>query len=146
MAASKLTEQDIRIFLMDKKELNPLLRGVRWSPDDIDQAISRCVDFYNETPPFVDSHVPSGFPYRYTLLVGVSGHLLRSASINEGSNQLDYSADGVTVQDKNKADIFAKLGDMLWAEFKDKVTNIKIAANVSLAFGNSPSELSYVAR
>lgn len=146
MAASKLTEQDIRLFLMDKKELNPLLRGVRWSAEDIDQAIQRCVDYYNETPPFVDAQIPSSFPYRYTLLMGVSGHLLRSASINEANNQLTYTADGVTIQDKDKAELFGKLGSMLWDEFKGKVTDIKVSINIGLAYGSSASELSYVAR
>jgi hypothetical protein len=146
MAATKLDEASIRLFLMDKKELNPLLRGVRWSAEDIDQAIQRCVDYYNETAPFVSEFSPDTFPYRYTLLMGVSGHLLKSASINEANNQLNYSADGVTIQDKDKAEIFAKLGSLLWEEFKDKITTIKISANVSLAFGGMPSELSYVAR
>ena len=146
MSTAKLDEASIRMFLMDKKELNPLLRGVRWSTDDIDQAINRCVDFYNETPPFINSFSPSTFPYRYTLLIGVAGHLLKSASINEASNELQYAADGVTVQDKDKADVFAKLGSMFWDEFKDKVTNVKVANNISAAFGSAPSELILVAR
>src|SRR5579859_5690061 len=117
MAATKLSEQDIRLFLMDKKELNPLLRGVRWTTEDIDSAINRCVDFWNETPPFINPLSPACFPFRYTLLIGVSGHLLKSASINEASNQLQYTADGITVLDKDKAEIFAKLGGMFWDEF-----------------------------
>lgn len=144
--ASKLTETEIRIFLMDKKELNPLLRGVRWTTEDIDSAITRCVDFWNETPPFINAIAPHQFPYRYTLLAGVAGHLLKSASINEANNQLQYAADGITVLDKDKAEIFAKLGGMFWDEFKDKVTNMKIAQNLSQAFGSDNSELMYVAR
>lgn len=146
MATPKLDEAAIRIFLMDKKELNPLLRGVRWSTEDIDGAVNRCVDYYNETPPFIGATTPGCFPYRYTLLVGVSGHLLRSASINEASNQLDYSADGVSVQDKDKAEIFMKIGNMYWQEFTDKVLTIKMTVNLSNAFGSNHSELQYMAR
>ena len=145
MAANRLSEQDVRIFLMDKKELNPLLRGVRWDSNDIDGAVQRCVDFWNETPPLINYQTASTFPYRYTLLIGVAGHLLKSASINEASNQLQYTADGITVQDKDKAEIFAKLGTSFWDEFKDKVNNMKIAQNIGSAFGDSPSELIYVA-
>jgi hypothetical protein len=145
MAATKLDETSIRLFLMDRKELNPLLRGVRWDSPDIDGAIARCCDYFNETPPFVVSYNPINFPYRYTLLLGVAGHLLKSASINEASNQLDYAADGITIQDKNKAEIFAKLGGLMWDEFKEKVQAIKIAANVGMAFGTEFSELIYVA-
>ena len=143
---AKLTQEDVRLFLMDRKELNPLLRGVRWNTDDIDGAINRCADYYNETPPFISTVSANNFPYRYTLLVGVSGHLLKSASINEASNQLQYNADGITVQDKDKAEIFAKLGGMFWDEFKDKVQNIKIAQNIGQAFATDYSELIYVAR
>ena len=146
MAASPLTEQDIRIFLMDRKELNPLLRGVRWNSEDIDQAVRRVVDYFNETPPYSMTVSANGFPYRYTLLVGVAGHLLRSASINEASNQLNYSADGVSVQDKDKAEIFMRVGNMYWEEFKDKTANIKVTQNLSNAFGATPSELQYLAR
>ena len=146
MAIPSLTEQQIRIFLMDKKELNPLLRGVRWSTEDINEAINRVVDYYNETPPFINSYNANNFPHRYSLLLGVSGHLLKSASINEASNQLEYSADGVTVQDKNKADIFSRLGSAMWEEFKEKVINLKVAQNISQAFGDVNSELVYVAR
>ena len=99
MAASKLTESSIRTFMMDKKELNPLLRGVRFSTEDIDQAVNMCVAYYNETPPLIGSLTPATFPFIFTLLLGVSGHLLRSAAINEASNELQYAADGVTVQD-----------------------------------------------
>ena len=146
MATAKLDDSAIRMFLMDKKELNPLLKGVRWSTEDVDGAIQRCVDFYNDTPPFIAPQRPETFPFKYVLLVGVAGHLLRSAAINEASNQLDYSADGVTVQDKNKADIFLRMGNAYWQEFTDKVGQIKVTVNLSGAFGTIPSELQYMAR
>ena len=146
MAAPRLTDKDIRIFLMDKKELNPLLRGVRWSDEDIDQAIQRVVDYFNDTPPYSITLTANSFPLRYTLLVGVAGHLLRSASINEASNQLNYSADGMSVQDKDKAEIFMRIGGLYWDEFKEKVLNIKVTQNLSNAYGGTPSELSYMAR
>lgn len=146
MASSTITEADIRLFMMDKKELNPLLRGVRWDTEEIDNALQRVVDYFNETPPFSITFTAGGFPYRYTLLLGIAGHLLRSAAINEASNQLSYSADGVTVQDKDKAEIFSRLGNAYWQEFQEKVANIKVAQNISNAFGATPSELQYMAR
>ena len=146
MATPKLTETNLRIFMMDRKELNTLLRGVRWDTKDIDEAINMCVSYYNGTPPFVDYQTSTTFPYTWLLLTGVSAHLLKSASINEASNQLNYSADGVSVQDKDKAEIFSRIGGAMWDEFKSKVQDIKISVNVSLAFGSSPSELSYMIR
>jgi hypothetical protein len=145
MATSTITSDDIRIFMMDKKELNPLLRGVRFSDDDISRAINMVVDCYNSTPPFINPKTPGSFPYRYLLLIGVAGHLLKSASINQANNELTYSANGVSVDDNNKAEIFGRIGMQLWGEFKEMVTNIKVAQNISAAYGSETSELIYVA-
>ena len=131
---------------MDKPELNPLIRGVKWDAQDIDQAMQRVVDYFNETAPFSIVLNTRYFPYRYTLLIGVAGHLLRSASISDAVNQLDYSADGVSIQDRNKADIFMRIGNMFWEEFKEKVLMIKVEQNMNNCFGSSPSELQYMAR
>ena len=146
MATGKVTAEDVRMFMMDKPELNPLLRSVRWSQEEIDKALIMSVSYYNETPPLVGGYSIETFPYRYTLLTGAAGYLLKSAAINEASNQLTYSAAEVTVDDKNKAEIFSRMGADFWAEFKDKVLNIKAAQNIAACFGSETSELIYVAR
>ena len=146
MATARITEKDVRMFMMDKPELNPLLRGVRWSPEEIDAAVVHAVSFYNESPPLIDSFTVETFPWRYTLLLGVVGHLLRSASINEASNNIAYSLDNVSVNDKDKADIFLRMGNGYWDEFKSSVMNIKVSKNISLAFGDIPSEYQRIAR
>ena len=146
MATARITEKDVRLFCMDKAELNPLLRGVRWSPEDIDAAIIHTISYYNESPPFIEVWSAETFPWRYMLLLGVAGHLLRSASINEASNQLDYSLDGVSIQDKNKAGIFLQLGNGYWEEYKKMVQDIKVAKNIAMAFGGQSSELQRMAR
>ena len=140
MATSKVTEKDVRMFLMDKPELNPLLRGARWSPEEIDHAIVMVVSYYNETPPHVDTYTAENFPYQYTLLLGVAGYLLKSAAINEASNELSYQVDGVAVNDKDKAEIFLKLGTQYWTEFQTAIQNTKVSKNVSAAFGSATSE------
>ena len=146
MATAKLTNDQVRLFLMDRKELNSLIKGVRWSDPEIDAAINMCVDYWNSTPPFINTQNAATFPFRWLLLTGVAGWLLRSAAINEASNQLDYSADGITVQDKNKAEIFLNIGNMYWKEFQEKVVNIKVTQNLAGAYGTTPSELQYMAR
>ena len=147
MATPKITEKDIRIFMMDKPELNPLLRGVRWSPEEIDAALVHTVSMFNESPPNTGTYYTiEGFPWRYTLLLGAAGHLLRSASINEASNNLAYQLDGVSVNDKDKAEIFLKLGNQYWQEFKDQVTALKVQENLSMAFGSMESEHRILAR
>lgn len=137
MAAALLTDKDIRIFLMDKPELNPLLNGVRWSAEDIDSAVVNVISYFNSVPPATgNSYTAESFPYRYCLLIGVTGHLLRSAAINEASNQFDYVSDGVSVQDKNKAPVFASMGNSYWEEFRSQVREIKVNQAMHQLYGS----------
>lgn len=141
MATGRLTEKDIRMFLLDKPELNPLLRGLKWGSEEIEAAMIMTVSYFNETPPPTgQSYTVETFPFSYAYLIGVSGHLLRSASINDAVNNLNYSLDGVQVNDKDKAEIFARLGQQYWEEYKQMVVNIKTTQNVAAAYGNMNSE------
>lgn len=145
MSTAIVTEQGIRLFMMDKPELNPLLDGVRWSAEEIEFAGITVVDYYNTiSPPTGNSFTIENFPYRYLYLIGVCGMLLRGAAINQASNQLTYSADGVTVADNDKAEIFTQMGNQFWAEFKATAEQTKINENISGAFGSISSE--YVLR
>jgi len=146
MATTKISSQDIRIYTMDKAELNTLLRGVRWSSEEIDSAIVMTISYYNESPPLIDSYSAETFPYRYALLMGVTGYLLKSAAINEASNNLTYNIDGVTVNDKDKSDIFLRMGQQYWEEYKGMVQNFKVTKNIGAAFGGVSSELQRMAR
>jgi hypothetical protein len=141
MATAKITEGDIRRFLLDKPEANTLISGVRWSPEDIDKACVDVVDAYNSIPPpigFVSS--VETFPFRYLLIIGVAGYLLRGAAVSEASNQLTYTAEGVQVADRDRAQIFTELGNSLWKEFIDMTKQIKISQNVNALLGSTGSE------
>lgn len=145
MATGILTEKDVRLFLMDKPELNPLLRGVRWTPEEIEAAMFYAVSFFNESMPATVAYTIESFPFKFALLSGTVGHLLRSAAINEASNNITYSLDGVQVNDKDKAAIFTQMGNQYWDEFKLAVKEIKISQNVSAAFGSRGSEFMRIA-
>ena len=129
------------MFLLDKPEANTLLDGVRWSDEDIDEAVGHVIDAYNCIPPsigFVSS--VEDFPLRYLLLIGVSGHLLRGAAVGEASNNLNYSAEGVQVQDRDKAQSFMDLGNGFWKEFMEMAKQVKISQNVNALLGSYGSE------
>jgi hypothetical protein len=147
MAQSIITPEEIRMFLLDRAELNPLLLGIRFTSEMIEQAIVNTVDYFNLlNPPTMNMYTVENFPYRSLLLLGGAGYLLRSAAINEASNQLSYSSDGVQVNDKDKAQIFLSLGNSLWDEFKQMATNIKININVAQVYGVKHSEYIYRVR
>lgn len=147
MATGRLTEKDIRLFLMDRPELNSLLRGVRWSPEEIESALTYCVGYFNESSPSTGhSYTIESFPFQFAWLTGTAGHLLRSAAINEVSNNISYQLDGVQVNDKDKGELFARMGQQYWDEFKLMSSNIKMQQNVAAAYSGISSEFGQLAR
>lgn len=143
MSNTVITPEEIRIFLMDTPELNPLLRGIKFSPEEIDQASIHTIDYFNTIPPLTGMYTLESFPHRYLLLMGATGHLLRSASINQAINQLDYNVDGVQVNDYAKATLFSQLGTQFWQEFQQLAQNVKINQNIAAAFGSVGSEYKF---
>lgn len=144
MATTIITPDEIRIFMQDKPEMNPLLAGVRFDDKMIDRACVNVIDAFNTMlPPNGASYTVENFPYRYLLLMGVTGYLLKGAAINEASNNFTYAVDGVQINDKDKAQIFSSLGKEFWDEFKQTAKDIKIAQNVGSCFGTTYSEYSY---
>jgi hypothetical protein len=144
MATPILTSEEVRLFLQDRSELNPLLLGVRFTPEMIDQAMVNTVDYYNlMNPPTGIMYSVEEFPYRSLLLLGTAAYLLRSGAINEAANQLTYSADGVQVNDKDKAQIFMSMSQALQQEFKELGQQIKMNQNISQIYGVKHSEYVY---
>lgn len=144
MATPILTAEEVRLFLQDRKELNPLILGVRFTPEMIEQAMINTVDYYNlMNPPTGVMYSIETFPYRAILLLGTAAYLLRSGAINEAANSLSYAADGVQVNDKDKAQIFTSLGDMLHAEFKELGQQVKMNQNIAQIYGVKHSEYIY---
>lgn len=141
MAASILTEKELRLFSCDKPDVNTLVDKVRWSPEEIEQAVINVIDCFNIlTPPTSHSYTAESFPSRYLLVMGVWGYLLRGAAIGEASNHLTYSAAGVSVDDRDKASEFAQMGKMLWDEFTEKAQAMKLSQSINKVYGNKGSE------
>lgn len=144
MATPIITTKEIRIFLMDKPELNPLIGGLKFDDIEIEQACINVIDHFNASIPQTGNNYSiENFPSRYILLTGVAGYLMRSASINEAVNQFDYSVEGVSVQDKNKAPLFQQIGNQMWEEYKEMAKNLKTSINVAGLFGSFHSEYNW---
>lgn len=129
---AKITVGDVRTFLLDKPELNTLIDGIKFTDEMIDRACYFVVDAFNCIPPPTTflSRVED-FPLRYLLLIGVSGHLLRGAAVGEAVNTLNYSAENISVADRDKAQLFTELGNSFWKEFMELAKNIKISQNTN---------------
>jgi hypothetical protein len=144
MATPILTSEEIRLFLQDRKELNPLLLGIRFTTEMIEQAMINTVDYYNlMNPPTGVMYSVEEFPFRSLLLLGAASYLLRSGAINEAANQLSYSADGVQVNDKDKAQIFMSLAQAMQQDFKELGQQIKMNQNIAQVYGTKYSEYIY---
>jgi hypothetical protein len=144
MATPILTAEEVRLFLQDRAELNSLLLGIRFTPEMIEQAMINTVDYYNlMNPPTGTMYSIENFPYRSLLLLGAAAYLLRSGAINEAANQLSYSADGVQINDKDKAQIFMSLAENLQKDFKELGQQIKMNQNIAQIYGVKHSEYIY---
>jgi hypothetical protein len=144
MSASILTGEEVRLFLQDREELNPLLLGIRFTPEMIEQAMINTVDYYNlMNPPTGIMYTIETFPYRALLLLGTASYLLRSGAINEAANSLSYAADGIQVNDKDKAQIFMSLAQNLQQDFKELGQQIKMNQNIAQIYGVKHSEYIY---
>jgi hypothetical protein len=143
MASPILTSEEVRLFLQDRQELNPLILGVRFTSEMIEQAMINTVDYYNLMNPPTGMYTVETFPYRSLLLLGSAAYLLRSGAINEAANNLSYAADGVQINDKDKAQIFMSLAQNLQEEFKELGQQIKINHNISQIYGTVHSEYIY---
>lgn len=144
MANPILTSEEVRLFMQDREELNTLLLGIRFTPEMIEQAMINTVDYYNlMNPPLGLMYSLENFPYRSLLLLGTASYLLRSGAINEAANQLSYAADGVQVNDKDKAQIFMSLAKDMQTEFKELGQQIKMNQNIASVYGVKHSEYIY---
>jgi len=144
MANPILTSEEVRLFMQDREELNTLLLGIRFTPEMIEQAMINTVDYYNlMNPPIGVMYSLENFPYRSLLLLGTASYLLRSGAINEAANQLSYAADGIQVNDKDKAQIFMSLAKDMQQDFKELGQQIKMNQNVAAVYGVKHSEYIY---
>lgn len=144
MSAPAITEKDIRLFVMDKPELNTLICGNKWSSEAIESAMITAIDMFNIIPPPTSyNYTIESFPSRGLLLLGTTAMLLKGAAIYEAVNELSYSAAGVSIDDHNKAQIYTALGKELWDEFKELAQQVKVSQNAAQCYGTKNSEYRY---
>lgn len=130
-----VTENDIWNFLMDKPEGNLLLGEFEFGEEDLKNAMESLVSKWNETRPHVGTYTIETFPYKYNYTLGVSAQLLRSAAIRFGRNELNYSTQGGSVDDQNKAPMYIKLAAELSGEFNEWMRSEKAAINIAAIGG-----------
>ena len=126
---------------MDRPELNTLVDKVRWDSETIEQAMINVVDKFNIiTPPNRHPYSVENFPSRYLMVIGVWSYLLKGAAIGEASNNLTYSAAGVQINDRDKAEIFLAIAKDLNDEFIALSKDFKLTQSINKVYGTKGSE------
>lgn len=136
-----ITTQQVREFIRDLPGENTLVQGIRFTDNMIEGAMRMAVAYYNEMPPYVGTYTVENFPAEYALMYGTLGQLLKGAAIGEASNAMQYSVDGVSVNDREtRMQLFQSIGNQFWSEFVDHAKSLKMSKQLANAFGVSHSE------
>jgi len=103
---------EVRLHMRDSSPADNLWLGVQEFDDaEIAYAITRPIEYWNEAPPPLDFNFnTSNFPWRYNWLNGAVATLYEMASLHYARTHMQYSAGGVQIDDKNRAQEYAKIG------------------------------------
>jgi hypothetical protein len=131
---------EIRLAMRDKCSIdNFLLDTVEYTDTEIAWAIRRPIDYWNATNPRMRrfEYNAANFPFRYYWLEATVAELLRVAGLNYERNDLRYSASGLSVEDKRKAEFYLGVGDKVMKEFQRWVLQTKVSLNKSQAYSTN---------
>ena len=139
-----LTIAEIRMELRDAcAEQNYLIDDLEFDDSQIAYCLRKPIDEFNERYQPKTNYSPKNFPHRFHWSRAVVAYLLEIASRGYARNHLDYAAGGVTVQDKNKASVYASLSTALLAEWREFIKERKLELNIEGGFGNLGSGYNY---
>lgn len=132
-----ITAMDVRLALMDTSaEANQLLDDLEFSDMMIYNAIERCIDEWNETPPALARRFDAtSFPYREHLIKGAVGYLMQAIAYRYTRNRMQYSAAGLSLDSSDKGPQYIQLAQMARQEWKNFIAAKKTEHNMSECFG-----------
>ena len=136
--ASYITEEDVRMFLLDRSiEDNGLDLDLSFSHEEIAEAMRRCAREFNSIPPRISSVSPESLPNDTNLFLdGIAEQLYLSKVANMARNDFDYTAGGVTTNiEAKRLKHFTDLIQLHRQRFRDTATSIKVQYNWEQAYG-----------
>jgi hypothetical protein len=136
-----ITEDNVRSYIKDSVESdNPLLAGeLRYTPKEISQAMRTAAREFNSLPPIgVMSVNPDHLPGDTNVFLdGITAALLRMTLLNEAANDIQVTGGNVQVSiGATQIAHLKTLIPMFDERFRTTATNIKVARNLSNAFGS----------
>jgi len=139
---------DTRVFLRDSSpEDNYLLSELEFDLTEIVESMIRCIDHFNSAqPPIPQKFDTTNFPNPVVLLNGTMGYLYQIAAKHYRRNHLPYSAGGMQIDDKNKANEYEQMGAQMVGEYNQWVKNKKAQFNAQNWNGTFGSGYEYGGR
>ena len=129
--SKSLTEMDIRTFVRDlDPSYNILLDDYEYTPEEIRQAMTLCVDRWNDFPPMIDRHTINTFPFRYYFLLGTCANLFTIAAIAYRRNKLNARITGGAVDPNEKARDYDAAASEMSAKFQQWMERAKAQINM----------------
>jgi hypothetical protein len=121
----------IRMYLRDSSpEDNPLLNTLEFDLSEICEAMLVCIEYWNTMQPRVRrTFNTTNFLNPSVMIDGVMGELYLLAAKHYRRNQLAYTAGGLSVDDKNKAQEYEVIGQRMLDEYLKWVKMTKIQIN-----------------
>jgi hypothetical protein len=141
-----ITIPEVRYLLLDRcAGDNGLLDDFEFSDAEIIFAIRRPVDEWNETLPQIAGYqyTPATFPYRYHWLNATAAELLKMASRKLIRNKLDYSAGGISINDRSRGPIYAQLCEQMHTEWFQWMRHEKARINAENCYQTIKSNIYY---
>jgi hypothetical protein len=137
---------EVRLYLKDSSpEDNPLLNTLEFDLPEICEAMILCVQHWNTMQPRVRvTFSTKNFPRPSVMLNGIMGELYLSAAKHYRRNQLNYTAGGLAIDDKNKSQEYEAVGDRMLQDYLKWVKMTKIQINKEAwdgSFGSTYSGL-----
>lgn len=125
-----ITIAEIRLMNRDlDPDANELLLTYEFDDTEIAFAIMRPIDEWNEALPPVRTYTAATFPYREHWRKATIGYLMRTAGRKYLRDDLQYSAGGLSINDKRKWDAYHKMGADLINEWREWMLKEKVRLN-----------------
>ena len=141
-SCSLMPLSEIRLMLRDTSlEENLLIDGLNFTDEEIMLATKLTIQKFNDIPPRENFPIfnSTSFPFKSILLEGIQGQLFFMAAEWHRKNNLQYSAGGVSLNDKNKEPNYLQAGQMHWQEFLQLAKAEKVKLNMDLNWGTISS-------
>ena len=123
---------EIRLFLRDADPSeNSLLERIDFPDAEIAAAIVRAIRRWNELPPRLIRYTfdSRNFPYKNELMQGIAGFLFIAAAESYRRNFLPYNTGGISIQDKNKFNLYEQIGRLNLNEYTQWAKMKKVELN-----------------